>query len=105
MNKKISQKIQKAIATKDLISHRDVLNAYSAREQGEIAKRARYLKAAMELRKLRKELCLSQSDFAKKMDVKREFISRIESGKQNVTLETLYRVAEVSGKKLYLAFQ
>lgn len=105
MNKKIPQNIQRAITEKDLVLHQDVLSMYSAKEQKEIMKRVRYLKAAIELRKLRAKLNLSQLDLARKMDVKREFISRIESGKQNITLETLYRVAEVSGKKLHLAFQ
>ncbi|OHA61837.1 MAG: hypothetical protein A2109_00445 [Candidatus Wildermuthbacteria bacterium GWA1_49_26] len=70
-----------------------------------MAEKARYLKAAMELRKVRKQLHLSQEELAKKMVVKREFISRIESGRQNVTLDTLYRIAEVTGKEFRLSFR
>lgn len=46
----------------------------------------------MELKKLRKWLKISQEELAQKMKVKREFIARIESGEQNITIETLNRV-------------
>ena len=61
--------------------------------------------AAMELRKMRRKLRLSQAQLARKMNVKREFISRIESGRQNITLETLYRIAEATGKKFEIQFK
>ncbi len=59
----------------------------------------------MELRRLRRNARISQAMLARKMKVKREFISRIESGTQNITLDTLYRVGEAMGKKLHLAFK
>jgi HTH-type transcriptional regulator / antitoxin HipB len=104
MAKKYPKKIQDAIDRGDLIPHEQVWNSYSKKEQEEIKERTRYLKAAMELRRVRKQLHLSQQELAKKMSVKREFISRIESGKQNVTLDTLYRIAEVTGKQFRLSF-
>ncbi|HEX9722378.1 MAG TPA: helix-turn-helix transcriptional regulator [Candidatus Paceibacterota bacterium] len=105
MSKKYPKKIQEAIEKGDLIPYEKVWNSYSKKEQEEIKERARYLKAAMELRKVRKQLHLSQEELAKKMLVKREFISRIESGRQNVTLDTLYRIAEVTGKQFRLSFR
>lgn len=105
MTKRFPKRIREALARKDLIPYEKVLSQYSFKEQREIAKRTRYLKAAMELRRLRKELRLSQDELAKKVQVKREFISRIESGRQNVTLETLYRIADVVGKNLQLSFR
>jgi len=104
MNKKLPQSIQKALAMGELISYEKVLGTYSRRDREEILEQARYLKAAMELRKLRKQLHLSQEALAKKISVKREFISRIESGRHNVTLETLYRIAQAIGKELSLSF-
>lgn len=59
----------------------------------------------MELKKLRKELKISQQDLAHKMKVKREFVTRIESGEQNVTIETLNRVAEATGKEFEFHFR
>jgi len=38
------------------------------------------------------------------MKVKREFITRIESGEQNITIETLNRVAEATGKEFEFHF-
>ncbi|HEX9722442.1 MAG TPA: helix-turn-helix transcriptional regulator [Candidatus Paceibacterota bacterium] len=105
MNKKYPKKIQEAIDRGDLIPREEVWRSYSKKEQEAIKERARYLKAAMELRKVRKQMHLSQEQLAKKMSVKREFISRIESGRQNVTLDTLYRIAEVTGKQFRLSFR
>ncbi|HCM36555.1 MAG TPA: hypothetical protein DIS53_01305 [Candidatus Wildermuthbacteria bacterium] len=105
MSKKFPQKIQQAVKRGDVIPYEKVLRGYSREDRAEIAEKARYLKAAMELRKVRKQLHLSQEELAKKMVVKREFISRIESGRQNVTLDTLYRIAEVTGKEFRLSFR
>ena len=97
--------INKAIKRGDLIAYGDLFAGYSKKRQQEILKRARYLKAAMELKKLRKELKISQEELAHKMKVKREFISRIESGEQNITIETLNRVAEATGKEFEFHFR
>ncbi len=101
MNKKINEAVRKG----DLISYGDLFASYSQKRQQEILKRARYLKAAVELKKLRKELKISQGDLARKMKVKREFITRIESGEQNITIETLNRVAEATGKEFEFHFR
>jgi len=105
MTKRFPKKIQQAIERGDLIPYEEVWRSYSKKEQEAIEERARYLKAAMELRRVRKQMHLSQEQLAKKMSVKREFISRIESGRQNVTIDTLYRIAEVTGKQFRLSFR
>ena len=105
MTKRFPKKIQQAIERGDLIPYEEVWRSYSKKEQEAIEERARYLKAAMELRRVRKQMHLSQEQLAKKMSVKREFISRIESGRQNVTIATLYRIAEVTGKQFRLSFR
>jgi DNA-binding XRE family transcriptional regulator len=104
MSRKIPNKIQKAIERGDLIPYKKIFNSYSKADQSRILKRARYIMIAMELRKLRKKLKLSQEALSKKMNVKREFISRIESGKQNVTLDTLYKIASATNRKLEFSF-
>jgi len=101
MNRKISQAFQNG----DLVAYSDLFAGYSKKRQDEILKRARYLKAAIELKKLRKELKISQEELARKMKVKREFIARIESGEQNITIETLNRVAEATGKEFEFYFR
>lgn len=105
MNKKLPKKIQQAIVKGELIPYERVFHAYSRKDQKEILEKTHYLKAAIELRQLRRRLRLSQDQLAKKMSVRREFISRIESGRQNVTLETLYRIADAAGKELHLTFR
>lgn len=105
MNKKLPQNIQIALKKGELVSYEKVWRGYSKKNQEAILEKARYLKAAMELRRLRKQLHLSQEQLAKKISVKREFISRVESGRQNVTLETLYRIAQATGREFTLSFR
>ncbi len=100
-----NSKIREALRTGKLIAWDELFASYPKKRQEAIKKRARYLRAAMELRKVRRKLKLSQAELARRMDVKREFISRIESGKQNVTLETLYRIAEATGKEFEFSFK
>lgn len=101
----MNNKIKTAIKHGDLIPYEKVFARFSKKEQGQILRRARYLRMAMELRKLRKRLKFSQAKLAKKMQVKREYIVRAESGQQNVTLETLYRIAEATGKEFNFQFK
>lgn len=101
----MSNKIKEAVRRGNLIDYDKLFSSYSQKRQQEILKRARYLKAAMELKKLRKELNISQDELARKMKVKREFITRIESGEQNITIETLNRVAKATGKEFEFHFR
>ena len=98
-------KINQAVKRGDLVDYADLFARYPKKRQQEILKRARYLKAAMELKKLRKQLKISQLELARKMKVKREFITRIESGEQNITIETLNRIAEATGKDFEFHFK
>lgn len=97
-------KIKRALKNGDLINFNTLFANYPAKHKQEILKRARYIKAAMELKKLRKNLKITQQELAKKMNVQREFITRIESGTQNITLETLNRIAEATGKEFKFNF-
>lgn len=100
----MNKKIKEALKMGELIDYDGLFASYPKRRQKQILKRARYLKASIALRKLRKQLKLSQAKLADRLNVKREFISRIESGRQNITLETLYKIAEATGKELQLRF-
>ena len=103
--KNLPEKIRRALERGELISHEEVIADFSPEEREEIHERARYLRAAMELRRLRRKSKLSQAQLARKMHVKREFLSRIESGRQNITLETLYRIAGAVGKEFKFSFK
>ena len=98
-------KIKKAIERGDLIPYEKIFASYSKEKQERIKEKARYRRAAMEVRRLRRKSKLSQAQLARKMHVKREFLSRIESGRQNITLETLYRIAEAVGKEFKFSFK
>ena len=101
----MNRKIKQAVKRGELVDYTDLFASYSKKRQQEILKRTRYLKAAMELKKLRKQLRISQNELARKMKVKREYITRIESGKQNITIETLNRIAEATGKEFEFHFK
>jgi len=101
----MNDKIKAAIKQGDLIPYEKIFARYSKKHQKEVLKRARYLRVAMALRNLRRQLKISQAKLAKKMQVKREYIARAESGQQNVTLETLYRIAEATGKDFHFQFK
>jgi len=97
--------IEKALKEGRLVDYDKLFASYPKTKQEKIKKRARYLMVAMELRRLRKQLNLSQEKLAIKLKVKREYVARIESGKQNVTLETLYKIAEATGKNFEFTFK
>ena len=101
----MNRKIKQAVKRGELVDYTDLFASYSKKRQQEILKRTRYLKAAMELKKLRKQLRISQNELARKMKVKREYITRIESGEQNITIETLNRIAEATGKEFEFRFK
>jgi DNA-binding XRE family transcriptional regulator len=101
----MNDKIKAALKRGDLIDYDDIFASYSKKRQAEILRQVRYLKIAMAMRKLRRKLKFSQAKLAKKMQVKREYIARAESGQQNVTLETLYRIAEATGKDFQFQFK
>src|SRR3989338_6362321 len=100
-HKNLPEKIRKAIERGDLIPYEEIVKNFSKERRERIEQKVRYLRLAMELRQLRRKVKYSQEKLARKMKVKREFISRIESGTQNITLETLYRVGEAMGKELH----
>ncbi len=60
--------------------------------QKSVGERIKYLRIA--------KLGMSQEDFAKKIGVDRTYLCRVESGKKNVTLETLNKVCEGLGINL-----
>jgi len=57
-----------------------------------------------ELRKKRRQLGLTQAVLAKKAELPRTTITKIESGSYNPTLETLHAIAAAMNKKLEIHF-
>lgn len=105
MKKTLPKKIQNAVDEKELISYADIKKKWSLKKRARIGEKTHFIMAAMKVRELREKQKLSQSTLAKKMHVKREFISRVESGGQNITLDTLYRIGEALGKEVEFTFR
>ena len=59
-------------------------------------------KLAQQIRRIRIKLGYTQKDMAKKLGVIQQYISKIESGHENVSVDTLKRIADVFGKDLVI---
>lgn len=101
----MNNKIEKALKEGRLIDYDKRFESFSKKKQQRIKDEAKFIMARMEIRRLRKAKNISQSELAKKMDVKREFVSRIESGNQNITLATLFKIATATGKEFKFSFE
>jgi len=59
---------------------------------------------ARQIRQIREQKKYTQSQLAQKLGVIQPYISRIESGRENCSVETLREVAKALGKKLTIKF-
>lgn len=101
----MNNKIEKALQEGRLIDYDRRFESFSKEKQQRIKEEAKFIMAKMEIVRVRREKKLSQSALAKKMNVKREFISRIESGNQNITLATLLKIATATEKEFKFSFE
>ena len=60
------------------------------------------MKLAQEIRDMRVELGYTQKDMAKRLGVIQQYISKIESGHENFSVDTLKRIADVFGRRLVI---
>ena len=70
--------------------------------QAEYTEELLRLRFAKELKTLRLQQKITQSDIAKKVSMPQSVIARMESGDHSFSLGTLYRVAKAFGKELQL---
>ncbi|MEC5158208.1 helix-turn-helix transcriptional regulator [Chryseobacterium sp. MP_3.2] len=67
--------------------------------------KAQYFVISQMLREARKEANMTQEQLAVKVGTKKSYISRLENGKCDIQLSTLYRIFEVGlGKRVSLVF-
>ena len=59
-------------------------------------------KLAQQIKNTRTKLGYTQEDMAKKLGVIQQYISKIESGRENVSVDTLKRIADAFGKGLVI---
>jgi len=57
---------------------------------------------AEEIRNIRAQMGYSQKELAKRLGVIQQYVSKLEAGKENLTLDTLKKIAEVFGKRLVI---
>ncbi len=62
------------------------------------------LEVAYRILQLRKQKKLSQAELAKKIGTKQTDVARIESGQQNLTTDTLQRIASALNRELKIDF-
>jgi UDP-N-acetylglucosamine 1-carboxyvinyltransferase len=60
------------------------------------------MRLAQQIRDIRVKLGYTQKDIARKLGVIQQYISRIENGRENVTIDTIKRIADVLGKSLII---
>jgi len=56
------------------------------------------------IRKARLAACVTQAGLAQKLNTDKANISRMEHGKQNLTVETIYRIAHILGQPVQIEF-
>jgi len=75
------------------------------KKRDEFEKRAQYFVISEMLKIARKEAKLTQEELAEKVGTKKSYISRLENGKCDIQLSTLYRIFEDGlGKRISLIF-
>lgn len=75
------------------------------RSQREVKIPAERMKLAQEIKDIRAELGYTQRDMAKKLGVIQQYISKIENGRENFSVDTLKRIADVFSKRLVVALR
>jgi DNA-binding XRE family transcriptional regulator len=75
------------------------------KKRDEFEKKAQYFVISEMLKEARKEANMTQEQLAEKVGTKKSYISRLENGKCDIQLSTLYRIFEFGlGKRVNLLF-
>lgn len=73
------------------------------KKRDEFEEKAQYYVISEMLKEARKEANMTQEQLAEKVGTKKSYISRLENGKCDIQLSTLYRIFEVGlGKRINL---
>ena len=72
------------------------------REHQEVKIPQERMKVAQQIRNIRMKLGYTQKDIAKKLGVIQQYISKIENGHENISVDTLTRIADVLDKSLVI---
>ncbi|MFD2286493.1 helix-turn-helix domain-containing protein [Pedobacter petrophilus] len=76
-----------------------------AEKRDQFEEKAQYFVISEMLKEARKEANMTQEQLAEKVGTKKSYISRLENGKCDIQLSTLYRIFEFGlGKRVSLLF-
>lgn len=98
MNKR--KKTQKAVDFQGYLAER-LKNPKFRKYYDEYGKQ---LEIAYQILQLRKQKKMSQAELAKKLGTKQSNIARIEAGQQNLTTDTLQKIASIFNRELKIDF-
>lgn len=74
-------------------------------KRNEFEEKAQYFVISEMLKEARKEANMTQEQLAEKVGTKKSYISRLENGKYDIQLSTLYRIFEFGlGKRVNILF-
>ncbi|HYD34627.1 MAG TPA: helix-turn-helix transcriptional regulator [Vitreimonas sp.] len=99
MNKKLN-----TILKKKTITLEEFAKDFTLEQKQIVELELLYYDILVELRKMRKKLHLTQAEVAKRANLPRTTITKIESGSYNPTLNTLMTIASAFNKKLKIQF-
>lgn len=99
------KKIDQAIKSGKLIPIEKIYKKFNKEDWEDIRKESLNIENSIEIRKIRLEKKLTQKELAEKIGTKREFVSRVENGHQNITFKTMLKIANALGKNLKISFE
>ena len=95
------------ISTKPTNFNELIANKYGKvgyKKRDEFEERAQNFVLSVMLKEARKEAKMTQEELAEKLGTKKSYISRIENGKCDIQLSTLYRIFEFGlNRKIHLS--
>ncbi|MBU0578705.1 helix-turn-helix domain-containing protein [Patescibacteria group bacterium] len=91
---------QKKFIEENTISVEEFSKDFTNEQKRIVENEIAYYDALQALKKTRKQQGLTQADLAKKADMPRTTITKVESGSYNPTLHTLMNMAAAMGKRI-----
>ena len=97
----IKQRIQKDAWVKDRAVFWQTIYEHIEDQIEDVPER---LSIAQQIKNMRVKMGYTQEEMAEKLGVIQQYVSKLEAGSENLTIDTLKRIAEVLDKKLTIQF-
>lgn len=98
MNNKMKKKIQN-----NTVSIEEFSSKFTTEQQEIVTAEIKYYDLVIALKQTRKKLGLTQEELAKKANIPRTTVTKVESGNYNPTLQTLMSLATAMNKQLKIS--